>query len=114
MEIFDGSQKKIGEGAQATVFLYNCVGDIGSHIEHTVSYITSLRLKRVAAVLDNFGQPLDMNANILVEFDNGAHGVFSSSQVCVGHMNGFVVRIFGTEGAIGSSRGAFRGVCQYL
>ena len=78
----------------------NCVGDIGSHIEHTVSYITGLKLKKVAAVLDYFGQPLDLNANILVEFENGAHGVYSSSQVCVGHMNGLVVRIFGTEGAI--------------
>jgi len=78
----------------------NCVGDIGTHIEHTVSYMTGLKLKRVAAMLDYFGQPLDLNANILVEFDNGAHGVFCSSQVCVGHMNGLVVRIFGTEGAI--------------
>lgn len=78
----------------------NCVGDIGTHIEHTVSYITGLHVKRVAAKLDYFGQPLDLNANILVEFDNGAHGVFCSSQVCVGHMNGLVVRIFGTKGAI--------------
>lgn len=78
----------------------NCVGDIGTHIEHTVSYMTGLKLKRVAAKLDYFGQPLDLNANILVEFDNGAHGVFCSSQVCVGHMNGLVVRIFGTEGAV--------------
>lgn len=78
----------------------NCVGDIGSHIEHTVSYITGLKVKRVAAKLDYFGQPLDLNANILVEFNNGAHGVFCSSQVCVGHMNGLVVRIFGTKGAI--------------
>ena len=78
----------------------NCVGDIGSHIEHTVAYMTGLKLKRVAAKLDYFGQPLDLNANILVEFENGAHGVYCSSQVCVGHMNGLVVRIFGTEGAI--------------
>ena len=78
----------------------NCVGDIGSHIEHTVSYITGLRVKKVAAVLDYFDQPLDLNANILVELENGAHGVYCSSQVCVGHMNGLVVRIFGTEGAI--------------
>jgi len=78
----------------------NCVGDIGSHIEHTVAYMTGLKLKRLAAKLDYFGQPLDLNANILVEFENGAHGVYCSSQVCVGHMNGLVVRIFGTEGAI--------------
>ena len=43
---------------------------------------------------------MDLNANILVEFDNGSHGVFNSSQVCVGHANGLVVRIFGTEGAL--------------
>ena len=78
----------------------NCVGDIGSHIENTVAYMTGLKLKRLAAVLDYFGQPLDLNANMLVEFDGGAHGVFCSSQVCVGHMNGLTVRIFGTEGAI--------------
>ena len=78
----------------------NCVGDIGSHIENTVAYMTGLRVKRLAAKLDYFGQPLDLNAKMLVEFDNGAHGVFCSSQVCVGHMNGLVVRIFGTEGAI--------------
>ena len=78
----------------------NCVGDIGSHIEHTVAYITGLHLTRVCAMLDSYGQPLDLNANILVEFNNGAHGVFSSSQVCVGHMNDLRVRIFGTKGAI--------------
>lgn len=78
----------------------NCVGDIGTHIEHTVSYITGLHLKRVAAKLDYFGNQLDLNANILVEFDNGAHGVFCASQICVGHMNGLTLRIFGTKGAI--------------
>jgi predicted dehydrogenase len=45
-------------------------------------------------------QALDLNANMLVEFENGAHGVYASSQVCVGHANGLVVRIFGTKGAI--------------
>lgn len=78
----------------------NCVGDIGSHIEHSVFYATGLSLKRVAAKLDCFGQELDLNANILVEFENGAHGVFCASQVCTGHMNGLVLRIFGSLGAI--------------
>ena len=84
----------------AVAGISNCVGDIGSHIEHTVAYMTGLKLKRVAAMLDRFGQPLDLNANILVEYENGAHGVYSCSQVCVGHMNGLVTRIYGTEGAI--------------
>lgn len=78
----------------------NCVGDIGTHIEDTVAYITGLHPKRVAAAVDNYGMDLDLNANILVEYENGAHGVYSCSQVCAGHLNGLVVRIFGTKGAI--------------
>lgn len=78
----------------------NCVGDIGTHIESVVSYITGLHVEKVAAVLDYFGQSLDLNANILVELSNGSHGVFSASQVCAGHANGLVIRVFGTEGAV--------------
>lgn len=78
----------------------NCVGDIGTHIESVVSYITGLHVTKVAAVLDTFGHELDLNANMLVELSNGAHGVFSCSQVCAGHANGLVVRIFGQNGAI--------------
>lgn len=78
----------------------NCVGDIGTHIESMVTYLTGLKTKKVAATLDRFGQALDLNANMLVELENGAHGVFSCSQICAGHYNGLVVRIFGTGGAI--------------
>ena len=78
----------------------NCVGDIGSHIEATASYIIGSRVKRVAALLDRFGHSLDLNANMLVEFENGAHGTFSCSQIAAGHYNGLAIRIFGTLGAI--------------
>ncbi len=78
----------------------NCVGDIGSHIEETVSYMTGCKVKRLVAMLDKFGHELDLNANMLVEFDNGAHGTFSCSQIAAGHYNGLAVRIFGTEGAL--------------
>lgn len=78
----------------------NCVGDIGTHIEETVSYIIGSRVKRLAAVLDTFDHELELNANMLVEFENGAHGTFSCSQVMAGHYNGFVIRVFGTKGSI--------------
>ncbi len=78
----------------------NCVGDIGSHIENTVAYITGLKIKKVSAVLDRYGHELDLNANMLVEYDNGAHGVYNCSQVCAGHYNGLIVRIYGSKGAI--------------
>lgn len=78
----------------------NCVGDIGTHIENTVAYITGLHPKKVSAVLDSYGMELDLNANMLVEYENGVHGVYSCSQVCAGHLNGLAVRIFGSKGAI--------------
>ena len=80
--------------------LSNCVGDIGTHIESLVAYITGMHPRRLAAVLDTWGMTLDVNANILVEYENGAHGVYSCSRICAGHCNGLMVRIFGTEGSI--------------
>ena len=78
----------------------NCVGDIGTHIENTVAYVTGLHPKRVAAKVDYFGHPLDLNANILVEFNNGASGNFWCSQVAVSHRNGLALRVYGTKGML--------------
>ncbi len=78
----------------------NCVGDIGTHLENMIHYLTGLEIKRVSAVLDNFGNPLDLNANMLVEYTNGVHGNYWSSQVACGHLNGHKFRIFGDKGAL--------------
>ena len=80
----------------------NVVGDIGSHIENTVSFITGLKIKKLCAVLDTFveGRPLDDNAQILVKYDNGASGVYWCSQIAIGNDNGLKVRVYGTKGAL--------------
>ena len=82
--------------------LSNCVGDIGTHIEHMVSFMTGLKIRRLCAKLDVLGEgrKLDTNAHILLEYDNGASGHYWCSQVAVGYDNGLKVRIFGTKGAI--------------
>ena len=79
-----------------------CVGDIGSHIENLVSYITGLNISSVCARLDTFveGRVLDDNATIMVEYDSGAKGVYWSSQIAIGHDNDLKIRIYGTQGAI--------------
>ena len=80
----------------------NCVGDIGSHIENTVAYMTGLRIKRLLASLDVVGEgrTLDTNAEILLKYDNGASGCYWCSQIAAGYDNALKVRIFGTLGAI--------------
>jgi predicted dehydrogenase len=80
----------------------NCVGDIGSHIENMVSYLTGLKIQSLCARLDTFveGRVLDDNACILVDYDKGAKGLYWSSQIAVGHDNGLRVRIYGTKGSL--------------
>jgi predicted dehydrogenase len=78
----------------------NCVGDIGTHIENFVHYVTGLKIRRLLATANRFGQPLDLNANIIVEYENGANGAYWCSQVAAGNLNGLTVRIYGDEGAL--------------
>jgi len=77
----------------------NCVGDIGSHIEHMVSYVTGLEIESLLARLDHFGEgrPLDDNASILLNYKGGARGIYWSSQIAVGHDNGLRIRVYGTK-----------------
>ncbi|MHC1787522.1 MAG: Gfo/Idh/MocA family protein [Christensenellales bacterium] len=78
----------------------NCTGDIGTHIENFVHYVTGLRIKRLLATVNRFHQPLDLNANILLEYENGANGAYWCSQVAAGKLNALAVRIYGDEGAL--------------
>lgn len=90
----------------------NCVGDIGSHIENLVSYMTGLKIAKLCANLDVVGEgrTLDTNAEILVKYSNGASGCYWCSQIAAGYDNGLRVRIFGTKGAIEFSQEE----CNYL
>ena len=78
----------------------NCVGDIGTHIENYVGFITGLKIKRLLATTNTYGKALDLNANIIVEYDNGANGAYWCSQVAAGHCNGLAVRIYGDKGSL--------------
>ncbi len=80
----------------------NCNGDIGSHIENVVSYISGLEIESLAAKLDILGEEreLDTNASIMIKYTNGATGLYWSSQVAIGYDNALKIRIFGTKGSI--------------
>lgn len=80
----------------------NCVGDIGSHIENLVSFITGLKIKKLIANMDTFGagRRLDVNSEILLKYNNGASGCYWCSQVAIGYDNALKVRVFGTKGTV--------------
>ena len=80
----------------------NCVGDIGSHIENMVAYMTGLKISSICARLDKIveGRLLDDNASVMLEYEGGAKGLYWSSQIAVGYDNALRVRIFGSKGTI--------------
>jgi predicted dehydrogenase len=98
----EGSKQAAWRTDPALAGKSNCVGDIGSHIENMISYVTGLKIKSVCARLDKIGpgRVLDDNATIMLEYNNGAKGVYWSSQVALGYDNGLKFRIFGTKGAL--------------
>lgn len=98
----DGHKLKSWRANPSVAGISNCVGDIGTHIEYLVSYITGLKIKSLCARLDTFmeGHELDDNATILLEFEGGAKGVYWTSQTAIGYDNGLKIRIFGSKGSL--------------
>ena len=78
------------------------IGDIGSHMENWVHFVTGLRVKKVLANLEAVGKGtmLDNNFQVIVKYDNGASGFFWGSQVAIGYDNAFKVMLLGEKGSI--------------
>ena len=77
----------------------NCMGDIGTHAENLVHYITGLEIDELCADLSTFipGRTLDDDGNVLVRFKGGAKGIIYASQVSNGDENDLNIRIYGTD-----------------
>jgi predicted dehydrogenase len=82
--------------------LGGAIGDIGSHAEQLVSYITGLELDSLCADLTAFipGRRLDDDASLLLRFTNGARGILTTSQVCIGCENDLRIRVWGDTGGL--------------
>jgi predicted dehydrogenase len=78
------------------------VGDIGTHAENLVEYITGLEIKELAADATIFvkGRRLDDDINVLLRLDDGAKGVLHASQICVGEENNLNIRVWGEIGGL--------------
>jgi len=79
-----------------------CIGDIGTHIYHLISFVTGLETEALCADLTTFVERrmLDDNAQLMLRFRGGAKGTIWASQVATGCENGLQLRIFGEKGGI--------------
>ncbi len=80
----------------------SCMGDIGTHCENLVQYITGLEIVELCSDLSSFveNRELDDDGSVLIRFNNGAKGILWASQIAVGQENGLNIRIFGEKGSI--------------
>jgi predicted dehydrogenase len=82
--------------------LAGCVGDIGTHGENLLEFITGLKIKSLCADLTAFvpGRALDDDANILLRLENGGKGILTCSQIAAGEENGLTIRVYGTKAGL--------------
>ena len=80
----------------------SCIGDIGSHAENLVHYVTGLEMAEICADLTTFvpGRRLEDDGSVLVRYEGGAKGILYASQISVGEENNLRLRVYGTEAGI--------------
>lgn len=78
------------------------LGDIGTHAENLVEYITGLKIDELAADLGRFGagRILDDDGNLLLRMENGAKGTMSISQIALGEENNLAIKVYGEKGSL--------------
>jgi predicted dehydrogenase len=79
-----------------------CVGDIGSHAENLLEYVTGLEIESLCADLSCVvpGRRLDDDANILLRLRGGAKGTLVCSQIACGEENRLSLRVYGSEAGL--------------
>lgn len=78
------------------------LGDIGTHVENLIEYVTGLKIEEIAADLGRFGEGrvLDDDGNMLIRMENGAKGSISISQIALGEENNLGIKVYGTKGSL--------------
>ena len=79
-----------------------CLGDIGTHAFNMVELVTGMKVDKILADLNTLydDNPMDIDANILIQFSNNAKGTIRSSQIATGEENNIRINVYGSKGAL--------------
>ena len=80
----------------------SAVGDIGSHVDNLVRYVTGLEIETLLAEMATHvpGRAMEDDAAVLVRFTGGARGVYQASQISAGEENGLTLRVYGERAGL--------------
>jgi len=78
------------------------LNEIGSHAYHMAIYISGLKGKTIFADIKQISNKIKMdnNAQVMINFNNGAKGIFWTSVMARGGVYGLRIRIFGSKGSL--------------
>lgn len=76
-----------------------CIGDLGTHAENLVRYITGLEIDTLCADLSTFVKlnKLEDDGNMLIHYKGGARGILYASQISAGEENPLSIRVYGVK-----------------
>lgn len=82
--------------------LGGALGDIGTHAEQLLRFVTGLEIESLCADTTSFvpGRVLDDDASVLMRLSGSAKATLTASQICVGEANGFSIRVYGETGGL--------------
>ena len=85
-------------GASAVYFL----NEIGTHAYHLATYISGLKGEKIFADIKQISKKIKMddNAQVMINFTNGAKGMFWTSVMAKGGVYGLRIRVFGSKGSL--------------
>ena len=78
------------------------LGDVGTHAFHLARFVTGLQPKTLMSKMKSYSphHELDDYGHAIIDFDGGATGMISWSQVTHGRLNDLSLEVDGTESAI--------------
>ena len=78
------------------------LNEIGTHAYHLTTYISGLKGEEIFADIKQVSKKIKMddNAQVMINFTNGAKGMFWTSVMAKGGVYGLRIRVFGSKGSL--------------
>jgi predicted dehydrogenase len=104
--------KKVTPGSAKKIFKWKLdkkiagistvLNEIGSHAYHLCNYITGLKGKSLFADIKQYSKKIkfDTNAQVFINYENRAKGLFWASTTAKGGVYGLRIRVFGSKGSL--------------
>ncbi len=99
-----------GEGQKQAVWrtdprcagLTSTMGDIGTHAENLISYVTGLEILELSAQLNTLvpSRKMDDDGSVILRYEGHVAGAILVSQVATGEENNVTLRIYGEHGGL--------------